>query len=257
MKFTQDFRRDFAEIRRAVAEGERFVFTRYGTGEKGVIEGRMTHARGSGWVFKGGDSEYRRALDASWRYAAEGWYIGASCPCCNPVEFTWYWKHLPPTMPRFRMTFATLFMGANWPLSRDWAIELRKRGWLLIGPRMADITVPENVMEPTEFDYEPVLNTMLRTDKPFLLCAGPLAKILAWKYWSHPASPRQSIIDLGSILDLEMFGKPTRIYLQPKWVTRARTPEEKAIAKRRNAIVGRCCIWKLAKSPIHKKGNTK
>ena len=249
MKFVQDFRKDFVELQRAVHDGERFAFTRFGTGEFGVIQGRKTHAGGSGWTYHGEETEYHRAMDAAWRYGGEGWHIGISCPCCNPPEFRWYANNLHVLQQK--MTFATLFMGANWPASREWGNDLRKKGWLLIGPRNSDITIPENVMEPTEFDYEPVLQAMFKADRPFLLAAGILAKILAWRYWATPGSPRQSIIDIGSAFDLEMFGRPTRVYLQPRWVTRPRTPQERAVAKRRNAIVGRCCVWKVAKYPVH------
>ncbi len=249
MKFTQDFRADFAEMQRAVAAGERFAFTRFNTGEFGVIQGRKTHARGSGWVYPGGDTEYHRCMKAAWAYGGPNWFVGIACPCCNPPEYQWYSKNMH--VMRQRTSYATLFMGSNWPASRDWANDLRKKGWLLVGPRLADITVPENVFEPEEWDFRPTLETMLRLDHSFLLAAGIAAKILAWRYWSHPASPKQTVIDIGSVLDVEMFGRPTRIYLQPRMIGRFQDPAVKARQKRVNSIIGRTCVWKMAKASVH------
>jgi len=252
VKFTQGFAADFAEMQRAVAAGERFAFTRFNTGEFGVLRGRLTHARGSGWVYPGGDTEYHRCMKAAWACRFPNWYVGIACPCCNPPEFKWYSQNM--NVMRQRTTFATLFMGANWPASREWALDLRKKGWLLIGPagKGVDIEVPENVFEPQEWDYEPVLNAMLRLDHPFLLAAGIAAKILAWRYWTHPASPKQTVIDIGSALDMELWGRATRVYLQPKIIGKLTDNADKARQKRVNSIVGRTCVWKLAKQPVHR-----
>lgn len=253
MILARNFAADFAAVKAAFAARERFAFVRFGTGEQAVIEGRPVLRTASGWHWPGGDTAYHREMKAAWEYGGldPGWFVGMSCPCCNPYEFRFYAK--TNRTPLDHLTFATLFMGSNWPAARQWAKELvARREVILVGPLLGSITVPKNVMEPQEFDYEKVLAAMLESEKPMLLAAGPLAKILAWRYWTWPGSPRQTVIDIGSTLDIEMFGAPTRHYMRQKICKAKKTRRELKKQRIVNTLVGRTCIWKLARHGVHK-----
>ena len=84
------------------------------------------------------------------------------------------------------------------------------RGTVLVSSSGGDFSVPRNAVNPL-FDYQPLLKQLFEVDRPILVAAGPIAKILIYDYW-RLAPRKQVIVDIGSVLDPMIYGRPTRGY---------------------------------------------
>jgi len=249
VNFVRDFRKDCLAVMEAVERGRKFAFARFGTGECAILKGKPVHARGSHWH---GDPErnatYYAALQTAWKCERPEWYVGAGCPCCNPAEHHWYKKNLH--IPREGVTFATLFMGSNWKLFHDWLMA-RRSSYVLVAPHHGDFECPANTFEPN-WDWTQLRENLLQTlnGTPVMLACGPLGKILCHELLDAATGP---LIDIGSALDLELWGKPTRLYLKkPKRKKHFRQAKAKAANDRIKRLRNRTCVWKLSKKAVHK-----
>ena len=248
MNFTREFVNDLHQVLAAAEVGERFAFARFNTGECPMVRGLPAAGRGSGWK---ADPErnpaYYQALKAAWECTDPRWYVGISCPCCNPPEHRWYMGNLH--VPKERATFATLFMGSNWPKTRQWLLENRK-SYILVAPRKSDFEVPGNAFEPN-WDWTQLRTNLSQIDgkTPIVFAAGPLGKILCRELLPTTHGP---LIDIGSALDLEMFERPTRLYHHRPLRQKLKKKKDVKQNKVRKALWLRTCKWKLAEKPVHK-----
>lgn len=248
MNFCRGFAADLHHVLGAMETGERFAFARFGTGECAMLKGIKVYAAGSRWH---GDPEanaaYYAALKAAWECTDPRWHVGVSCPCCNPPQHIWYMKNLH--VPMERVTFAQLFMGSNWPLTRQWLLDNRKK-YLLVSPHRGDFEVPENTFEPN-WDWTKLLVNLQQVDgnTPIMFAAGPLGKILCHQLLPVAHGP---LVDIGSALDLEMFDKPTRLYHHRPLRQRLKKKRDIKQNRVRKALWLRTCKWKLAEKQVHK-----
>lgn len=200
IRFEQDFERDFEKID---LYGKPFALARFGDGECAICTGRKIRVS-DGWSFDGSNvsmaNDLREALIAD----IPGYYLGISCPCCDPAGAQWYRRTV--RAPKERLTFANIFVNANY--KRFKALNLSNT--VLVSSERGDFKVPRDAI--TEgFDYSELLTRLFSVDRTILVAAGPLSCILIHKYWLYAPRP-QVIIDIGSTLDPLIYGKPTRSY---------------------------------------------
>lgn len=248
MRFTRQFRPDLLAIIEGMEKREHFAFARFNTGEWPMVIGQRAEGRGSGWVADPErNARYYSAMQAAWQCNAAGWTVGISCPCCNPPQHLWYEKYRH--VPAFKATFATIFMGANWPIIRDW-LKAHRNEYVLVGPHKCDFDVPENCFG-NNWDWTQLRENLatINGNTPILFAAGPLGKILCHQMLGFHNGP---LVDIGSALDLDMFGHPTRAYLRTPAKKTPRSKVNRKLNDRVKRLWRRTCKWQLAKKPVHK-----
>ena len=211
IKFTHDFKKDLQQI---YLHGEPYAFIRYGDGERSIGCHKPIKSGRGEYDYNGSDTHTSRKIMQSLTADIGGLYLGISCPCCDVKAFVWYLAHVH--VPRCRLTYANLFVNANYQEFQ----KLDLKNTVLVSCKNGDFTIPEHAMNP-EWDYKPLLQQLFKVDKPILVAAGPIKCGLIYDYWLT-APNRQIIIDVGSALDCRIHGKPTRRYHNPEYPTAKR-----------------------------------
>ena len=194
--------------------GEPFALARFGDGELACIQGIPYNPYGSMMGTETWRSELgvplRDQLQASLECDADGYYVGVSPICCQGGGTVPYVK-----APWERRVPSTIFSYGNHALFHKIArkLDLRKRSVLVSG-RGGDIEVPLNAINRDDW-LEPLMDKLLRVrDKPILVAAGPAACIIVHQYWlrAYVTHPRTTIVDIGSVLDIDLWGRGTRMH---------------------------------------------
>lgn len=248
MIFKREFKRDCITLFDALEKREKFAFTRYGTGECALLRGNPAFGKASHWKANPEkNASYYAAMKAAWECERPDWYVGISCPCCNPVQFRWYSEHLH--IPKERLTFAQLFMGSNWPPVRRWLLKHRK-DYVLVGPHKCDFEVPADVFTGN-WDWTQLRHTLqeINAGTPILFAAGPVGKVLCHELLPTATGP---LVDIGSALDIDLWGHPTRAYLRRPTGKPLRKKKERQANDVGKRLWMRTCKWKLAKKAVHK-----
>lgn len=206
MKFACDVNKDLAIFFKAFGK-EQIGFARIGDGEETMIFGGRYHCS-DGWVSSPGQGTYRNSVSKSVMCDHPNFYLGLRLPKGNR-RMVWYFRNVKA--PGTRLTDPCLFVNSRWQKSRAFFKKVRPRCVLVGCAKKVDIQIPKDCISP-EYDYKPLLAKLLKVKKPILLAAGPLANILVAEYLN--AGGKQTIIDMGTVLDMEMFGKPTRKYMR-------------------------------------------
>jgi hypothetical protein len=204
IRFTQDFKKDFEQL---YLEGEPYAFARFGDGERSLCMGHAVTVK-DGWSYDGTDTPLALKMREAVGADVPGYYIGISCPCCDPQGHDWYMAHIKA--PPWRVTFANIFVNANYKRFR----KLNLKNTVLVSCAEGDFTVPKNALNPP-FDYTDLLKQLYEVDKPILVAAGPVGKAILFDYWLN-APNKQIILDIGSVLDKQIHGHRTRRY-QKRW----------------------------------------
>lgn len=221
--FHRDYKRDFAEIERALRDGEPFCFVRFNDGEFALLHGH-TYKAASGWKVQGSrrvgkkrkELWIRDPLFASLRANVPGYHIGISAPCCLPKLVLFYRREVQ--IPPVRATFASLFFNANYAkamrLFRDFD------GLTVGSGKDCDYRIPADAVNK-EWDIDALVDKLLEeADKPILLAAGPSSCIIGHRYWERAIERQtqvegfrpQTILDIGATIDVVLHGHRTRIY---------------------------------------------
>lgn len=224
MEFTGDVAKDlkifFARFRK-----EQIGFARIGDGEQTMIFGGKYRCT-DGWVSAPGQGTYRDKLAKSVSCAHPAFHLGLRSPKHTP-KMLWYFRHVKT--PGAQMTDPCIFVNARWGAARKFFKAWRPKCCLVGSGRGVNIKIPKNCISP-EYNYKPLLAKLLKVKNTILLAAGPLANILVAEYLD--AGGKQSIIDMGTVLDMEMFGKPTRRYMR-KAIAKKPKPKPKKKARRK------------------------
>jgi hypothetical protein len=229
MKTFQD---DFNTILNKVRNRDCFSFSKYADGEYKILRNeKITNC--DNWTFDPDKhkEEHQYLLD-SFRYESEDYWVGVSCPCCQPVSHC-MWMRNEVNTPN--ITWANLFVNSNYgefvnkmfAEFSDWegrtvllANEKGKNNKL---PFDVDLYVPCNgeafLMPHLEYHLAEMTLLAARQDgQLFLFSAGPLGNILAHRL--HEVNPRNTYMDIGSTVNPWIVGS-NRGYLQrPSATTR-------------------------------------
>lgn len=238
MEFKQDAAADLKLFRRAMFS-EQVALARFGDGEEKMYLGAVYHCS-DGWVSKPNkNSLYRKKLGEAIHYSHPNYYIGIRYPR-NLRMFAWAVRNI--ATPPERMCDPCLFVNSRWAGARKWFNAVRKKCVVVGSGKGVNFKIPHNCIKP-EYKYGALLKKLLKVKKPILLAAGPLANILVMEYLK--AGGKQSIVDIGTVLDVEMFGHATRRYQRlalrkkPKPLAKKkakRKPKKKVKRKTRKAI---------------------
>lgn len=205
MEFKQDALGDLKLFQAAMFK-EQVALARFGDGEEKMYLGAVYHCS-DGWVSKPNkNSLYRKKLGEAIRFEHPNYYIGIRYPR-NLRMFAWDVRNIKT--PPERLCDPCLFVNSRWSRSRKWFNAVRKKCVLVGSGKGVNFKIPHNCIQP-EFKFAKLLARLLKVKKPILLAAGPLANILVMEYLKRGG--KQSIVDIGTVLDVEMFGKPTRRY---------------------------------------------
>jgi len=209
MKFTQDAGKDLDIFCKAFAAGkEQIGLARFGDGEERIYMGGTYHCS-DGWVSRPSESSaLRKRLGDSIRFSHPNYYVGFRHPR-NLKLYCWAVKNVKT--PPSRMFDPCLFVNSRWSKARKFFSKVRKNCFLVGSGEGVNYRIPANCIEP-EYNWKKLLDKLLTVKKPILLAAGPLANVLVMEYLERGG--KQSIIDIGTVLDYEMFGKSTRRYMR-------------------------------------------
>lgn len=220
--FSRDYKRDLAEVERAIKEGEAFCLVRFNDGEHALLHGQ-TYKAASGWRYKGtrkGKKTQRPLwlqgpLAASLAANLPGYCVGISAPCCLPKLVFYYRRAVQVAADR--VTYASLFFNSNYPRALRFFHELDA---IKVGPKGCDYQVPADGVN-RKWDIDALVDKLLEeADRPILLAAGPSACIIGHRYWERglerqtkdPGFRIQSILDVGAVLDTVIHKQKTRTY---------------------------------------------
>jgi len=219
------FVNDFALILDKVKNRDSFSFSKYADGEYKILRNeKITNC--DNWTFDPEiHKEEHRYLLESFKYAHKDYYVGVSCPCCQPINHC-QWMRNEVKAPN--ITWANLFVNSNYPHFLDEMVEefadWEGRVVLLANEKGKDAPMPFDVDVYIPCNGEAFLMPYLlqhlcdmtvlasQEDKQlFLFSAGPLGNILAHRL--HMANPNNTYIDIGSTINPWVVGE-NRGYLK-------------------------------------------
>jgi len=214
-----------------IDSGYHFSISRYGDGEMVVMDGKKIDiTRKANGEFRYDpevkkDEESRQMLIDSFKYRSDNYFVGIGCRCCVGDNNFMKMKDLSGQYEE-NLTWANIFVNSNYEhVKNDLIPLLSKKKVVMVAHAMADISgLPFDVVKtfrclPNAFTRSIELVDEIKDwikdndvkDHVFVMCAGPLACILAHKL--HEFNKENTYIDFGSGLDVMMSLGKTRGYL--------------------------------------------
>lgn len=219
------FRTDIEFLLEKVKKRDKFSFSKYADGEyKILINENITNC--DGWVFdRTKNSKEYQALINSFHYIHDDYYVGISCPCCQPMSHIQWMRENVGTK---NVTWANIFVNSNYDFFIDNFIpefnNWEGRVVLFANKKGKDNELPFKVdlYYPLELESwkEPYLTEVIKDAKKmtnnsegqlFLFSAGPLGNILAHQL--HLENKLNTYIDIGSTVNPWIVGN-NRGYLK-------------------------------------------
>lgn len=202
-----DHRRDFDALLRS---NEPLALVRFGDGEGALLTGKAHVAANDEWTARAGHHWITDDLRASLVRNSPGYCVGLPPNCCLREYVV---LHEQARAPLGQRTFATLFLHGNLHRMR----ELYERYKPIVVGNVGQIRVPKRIVESGCIDLDAIVEQMLQAERPMFVSAGPLANLLIDRYWQRQRiERRQTVLDVGSALDVFLTGKPTRYYHEGK-----------------------------------------
>jgi len=228
MLLIKDFVKDLDSILSAADRRDHFAFSRFADGEHAVLT--KTPLTGYDWRMAPEFEVVSRELEAALGYRASNYYFGVSCPCCDKEKSEYYRKELG-TIWNDRVTYSNIFVNGNYSKVISW---LKDKEVIIFGnDKLRGATnLPFKVIDAAYFPANSVelfndenrMQGLKRicehiaskySDKIFLISVGPISKIVIKSMFQR--NPRNSYIDIGSVVDPYIHGS-TRIYHHhPTW----------------------------------------
>jgi hypothetical protein len=218
MPFTTNFNTDIKFLYNKLKNKEHFTFSKYADGEYKVLRNEyITNC--DNWTFdpKIHQLEYKYLLD-SYHYNHPNYYVGISCPCCQPPPHIEWMRN---NVGSQNITWANLFVNGNYdyfinhfiPEFNKWEGEVI----LIANEQGLDKNLPFKVDNylPIQIGswFNPVLEHIIELLKDkaqkqdnqlFLFSAGPLGNILAHQL--HKVNKNNTYLDIGSTINPWIVG---------------------------------------------------
>lgn len=215
---TDSFRGDIKFIFNKLKNKEKFSFSKYADGEYAILR-NQTITNCDNWTFDSvNHSHVYDQLLESFTYKEDGYYVGISCPCCQPrAAIDWMRDQVGQNM-----TWANIFVNSNYKYYVDNFLPEYKNHEIILFSR--EDSKMHNLPFEVE-DHVPITRTAFidnfdlvenfkvedYNNKLFLFCAGPLGNMLAAKFWKKNKS--NIYMDIGSTLNAYL-AEPNRGYLR-------------------------------------------
>lgn len=222
---TSSFKKDIEFIYDKLKNKDHFSFSKYADGEfKILVNENIKNV--DGWVFdkEKNNKEYNLLLK-SYQYIHKDYYVGISCPCCQPkYHVDWMRNNVGTT----NLTWANLFVNSNYSFFLDnflkefdkWESNVN----LIANKKVLNKKLPFDVDNIIPIDIGwwkyPYVEQVLEQSKNmanhqdnqlFLFSAGPLGNILAHQL--HVVNPNNTYLDIGSTINPWIVGN-NRGYLR-------------------------------------------
>jgi len=195
-----------------------FSFSKYADGEYKVLRNEFI-TNCDNWTFNPVEHsvEAKLLLD-SYKYEHQDYYVGISCPCCQPMDHIEWMRQEVGTK---NVTWANIFVNSNYPYFVENFIQEFNR-WegrvILVAneegigkdlPFKVNRYVPIRIGSWLNPDLEIIVDSMkaqaeVEDGQLFLFSAGPLGNILAHQL--HMVNPRNTYIDIGSTINPWIVG---------------------------------------------------
>lgn len=180
------------------------------------------------------DRKLRQMLLDSYQYEDANYWVGIVCPCCGGKSTFNNMLSMVKGYP----TWANLLVNSNYDRTKNELIPLLSNNYeiyLVYNKKAKTNKIPFKNYKSYRIGTNSWLNDFGLIDKmkkdlkntkekAILIAAGPFSNILAYQLWL--SNSKNIVINIGSILDPQFFGTPTRHYHRPN-------------SKTRNKI----CIW--------------
>lgn len=212
-----------------------FAITRFGDGERMIMEGVKLNLLHKGEFNYQGESNLKYDLTYSFQLDKQHYYVGVPCPCCQPIDKV-QWMKDSTYLPENKLTWANIFVNGNYSYFMNTFIKdfsLYKITFIGPGnisklPFNVDVTytIGPNAWVNNTDVYEKLRKQIINNDTKnelFLFCAGPYANILVSKLYEE--FPNNTYLDLGSVFNIELGIGANRGYLS------------------RNSNINKICIW--------------
>jgi len=223
---TKSFHTDLHFLFNKLQNKEPFSFSKYADGEYKVLRNQpITNC--DGWSFNPNLHQFEyQILMESFLYRNKEYYVGISCPCCQPTDHVQWMRD---TVVCDNVTWANLFVNSNYEFFKDnFFIEFNN--WegdvtLVANEKGINKKLPFKVDEYISIQigswFNPELKIILemmkekatKNNQLFLFSAGPLGNILAHQL--HMVNPNNTYIDIGSTINPWIVGN-NRGYLNKK-----------------------------------------
>lgn len=225
IKSIREFNDSIVYIFNKLKKREHFAFSKYADGEyKILVNEFITNC--DGWTFNPliNEIEHKLLLE-SFRYKHENYYVGISCPCCQPMSHV---KWMRDNVGTNNLTWANIFVNSNYnffvdnfiPEFNKWegrvVLYANKKGQGKKLPFTVDKYVPLNLNSWKEPEFSKIIeqskiHSSEEEGQLFLFSAGPLGNMLS--YTLHLHNKNNTYIDIGSTINPWIVGN-NRGYLK-------------------------------------------
>lgn len=224
---TSTFRSDLEFLLEKLKNRDKFVFSKYADGEYMILTNNSIK-NCDGWKFnpKTNDKEYQLLLE-SFRYDHPDYYVGISCPCCQPKSHV---NWMRDNVGSKNITWANIFVNSNYsffvdnfiPEFNKWegkvTLFANEKGLNKELPFKVDNYIPLHINSWKEPHLSNIIEETLPLSKEednqlFLFSAGPLGNILS--YLMHSQNQNNTYLDIGSTINPWTVGN-NRNYLNGK-----------------------------------------
>jgi len=221
---TDSFRSDLLYLRDKLHSGEPFAISRFGDGEMAIINGSPINLLGKGEFSFDGNETIKREMLESFTHDQKDYIVAVACRCCIGDA-----KHEAMKkgtgLPDEKLTIANIFVNSNYPAFRQEIVPTFEQYPTTVVAQGNVDRLPFRV--DTSYSIGPdawihnadvygKLRDQLSQDPEkhnlIILCAGPYANILSHKLFKE--FPNNTIIDMGSVFNVELGIGANRGYLQ-------------------------------------------
>ena len=218
---TKSFRGDLKHIETLLNKKVPFSLSRFGDGEMMILNNQTLNLLHKGEFNFQGQDHLRDDLEKSFTHDQDNYYVGIACPCCVGEDKSTTMKKAT-TLAGNKLTWANMFVNANYPYFRksivpifnDYKVTVVAQGNIDNLPFKVDHTYhigPDAWVNNIDKLVEQ-LDSEKEDHHLIILCAGPYANILCYKLFSE--FPSNTIIDMGSVFNIELGIGANRGYLQ-------------------------------------------
>jgi len=225
MRLTSSFQDSIKHIFEKVKNREHFSFSKFADGEYKVLRNEFIQ-NCDNWIFDPivNFNEQKYLMD-SFLYNHPDYYVGISCPCCQPHPHVQWMRN---TVGTENVTWANLFVNGNYSFFTEhffdefsrWDGEVilvaNEQGFGNKLPFYVSLYYPIKIGSWFSPELEIVIEDMKEVARSgnnnlFLFSSGPLGNILA--HLLHLENPNNTYLDIGSTINPWVVGN-NRSYLK-------------------------------------------